>query len=305
MKKNLSVLVFLLLVFIGLNNIYADKNLLKYLPVQGEMAPWAPSEKAATYADKQLYDYINGGAEIYYEYGFTAVVTQEFFYEDQSLVVEIYQMSDAAAAFGIYSINRDSAKPAPPIGDDATLFDYHLTFWQDKYYVVIMGYSSDEKTREILKKFAEVVSKKISTHAQMPSLISRLPGENRVPRSERWVEGILSMNGQYYFGLENVWQVDGNLVKAGVADYSAENYKATLIVVEYPDKTSAAGAAKMGISRLNEKLQLLAQDTDEYTGWQDSKNRFYFLSRNETSIGIVIRGNDENFAKQLLKNLFE
>ena len=61
-----------------------------------------------SYAGKQLYGYINGGAELYHEYGFVRVDAVRMKKESFELTVEVYEMGDARSAFGIYSIYNDS-----------------------------------------------------------------------------------------------------------------------------------------------------------------------------------------------------
>ncbi len=90
------------------------------LPSNTEISPWSKNGSANIYKENRLFEYINGGAEIFFEYGFSQLITQEYIYDDESLMVDIYEMNDAAAAFGIYSINRDYKLPAINIGDDGT-----------------------------------------------------------------------------------------------------------------------------------------------------------------------------------------
>jgi len=57
-----------------------------------------------TFNGNSLWGYINGGADIYLEYGFKGLRVQEFTLDDQVIKAEIYLMSDQESAFGIYSI---------------------------------------------------------------------------------------------------------------------------------------------------------------------------------------------------------
>lgn len=57
-----------------------------------------------TFNGNSLWGYMNGGADIYLEYGFQGLRVQEFKIDDQIIKAEIYLMSDQESAFGIYSI---------------------------------------------------------------------------------------------------------------------------------------------------------------------------------------------------------
>lgn len=64
---------------------------------------WAVVDSQA-YAGKQLFGYINGGAELYHEYGFVRLDVRRFRRGNMEATVDVYQMSDAAAAYGLVSL---------------------------------------------------------------------------------------------------------------------------------------------------------------------------------------------------------
>ncbi|MBI9036991.1 MAG: hypothetical protein JEY97_02555 [Bacteroidales bacterium] len=59
-----------------------------------------------TFNGNSLWGYMNGGADIYLEYGFKGLRVQEFKLDDQIIKAEIYLMGDQESAFGIYSIKK-------------------------------------------------------------------------------------------------------------------------------------------------------------------------------------------------------
>jgi len=72
-------------------------------PTADDLDGWTPVGDPEQYEGLDLYELINGGAEVYHEYGFRRVLAQE--YGDGAnryIAVEIYEMESAAAAFGIY-----------------------------------------------------------------------------------------------------------------------------------------------------------------------------------------------------------
>jgi hypothetical protein len=65
------------------------------------------------YEGASLTGYINGGAELYREYGFRSLTVQEVTVRGgEELTIESYRMTDPAAAFGIFSISRSGCEPA-------------------------------------------------------------------------------------------------------------------------------------------------------------------------------------------------
>jgi hypothetical protein len=58
------------------------------------------------YDGNALFGYMDGGAELFREYGFAHLTAQEIRLDDQQLLVEIFRMRDSVAAFGIFSVSR-------------------------------------------------------------------------------------------------------------------------------------------------------------------------------------------------------
>ena len=51
-----------------------------------------------------LYGYMNGGSDLYFEYGFRKLTVRDIKYEGFSYTVELFQMDSPKNAYGIYSI---------------------------------------------------------------------------------------------------------------------------------------------------------------------------------------------------------
>ena len=65
------------------------------------------------YEGVSLTGYINGGAELYREYGFRTLTVQEVSIAGSGeLTIECYRMTDPAAAFGMFSVSRFGCGPA-------------------------------------------------------------------------------------------------------------------------------------------------------------------------------------------------
>jgi hypothetical protein len=168
------------------------------LPSEERVAPWTKKDSPRTYDRDHLFEYINGGADIFLEYGFVEVVTQEYVKGDISFVVEIYQMEDPEAAFGIYSFSRDHRAPSLAVGADGTRTDYQIAFYQSNYYVVVHTFSKEQEIKKDMLAFAGSIAAKIPRKGGIPSLIKYLPQDNLIVRSEKLVKGILGFNNLHY-----------------------------------------------------------------------------------------------------------
>ena len=112
-------------------------------------------------AGKELYGYIDGGAEIYLEYGFEELTVQQLQQGEQELLVEIYRMKDAEAAFGIFSVSHRKCSFVENFTRYHCDSPYQLLFVKGAYFVAITNYQGIEEAREKALAVARKISDKI------------------------------------------------------------------------------------------------------------------------------------------------
>ncbi|RPI04869.1 MAG: hypothetical protein EHM64_08550, partial [Ignavibacteriae bacterium] len=65
---------------------------------------WTRSDPVTIYSGTDLFKLIDGGADIFLEYGFKKVVVQRYSDRNEnSIDIEIYEMEDSSSAYGIFS----------------------------------------------------------------------------------------------------------------------------------------------------------------------------------------------------------
>lgn len=82
--------------------------------------------KTESYAGNALFGYIDGGAELYLEYGFKKLGRQEVLYSNEKFVVEIYQMAGPNEAYGVFSVQRFKCIPVDSLSPNTCLSKYQL-----------------------------------------------------------------------------------------------------------------------------------------------------------------------------------
>ncbi len=103
------------------------------------------------YTRESLFGYMNGGAELYLEYGFDRLAVTEIDIDDTGYKLEVYKMDDRAAAFGIYSVSVFRCDTSGHIGNYSCQSAYQLQFCKGPYYISIVN---DAGTRETVRKSA-------------------------------------------------------------------------------------------------------------------------------------------------------
>jgi hypothetical protein len=245
-----------------------QKSLADVLPESGEVAGWNKHRVTQHYEGEDLYEYIDGGAEIYHEYGFIQVVVQDYISDaEKSVSVEIFEMASPASAYGIYTFKTHSKGQMVRLGADAQLADYYLNFWKGPILVTITGFDETEDTRAGLLNIAKSVNSKMPDGEDKPIIVSFLPEENLVVQSLKYFTGFLGLrNSHPFFDLDIVGYEEG--IKG---DYSGEY---GLFIFRFKDETECQnGLGKMHgqndrrgrqffVDSLREYLLLVMGDVD-------------------------------------------
>ncbi len=136
-----------------------------------------------------LWDYINGGADTYLQYGFRLLLVSDWTAERDStrLSAEVYRMESPNHAFGIYSAERFGDETPIDIGVESYRGAYFLNFWKGPYYVKLSAMRSSKAAEESMMELAAAVAESIRGDFAPPELFERFPEEDRVQRSERFV----------------------------------------------------------------------------------------------------------------------
>ncbi len=182
------------------------------LPGAGFLPGWEASYDAVAYEGDDLFFLINGGADLYMEYGFADVAAVELKHPDKgSVYIELYRMDSDSAAFGIFSLRKGNlsveVNPAPWVvyGED------FLHVWQGPFYMSVSGGRLEKSAR--LQVFASLIG----------HLAEKAPAENRLPalyeeyrqaeaHSATYLMGPLALSNIYSFGHENPFRVGEGLV---------------------------------------------------------------------------------------------
>ncbi len=108
-----------------------------------------------TFTKESLFGYMNGGAELYLEYGFDRLVVSDLDYNGNTLKVEIYRMPSVDKAFGIYSVNIFRCDSLDGPCDYYCVSDYQLQLCKGEYYVNIINNSGSSEGLKAAKILAQ------------------------------------------------------------------------------------------------------------------------------------------------------
>lgn len=141
---------------------------------------------ATVYNPDSLYQYIDGGADLYLLYDFKALLHQDFKSGAAELTADIYEMTQPVDAFGIYASERSPDYKFIPIGAEGYKDKGILNFCAGRYYLKLAG--SGANVDALLEQFARLLSSRIGGTRTLPPVLEKLPRQNRIPHSEQYVK---------------------------------------------------------------------------------------------------------------------
>ncbi len=171
------------------------------LPENGFIPNWNLKDSIETYKDVDLFMYINGGADLYLEYGFVEVATGRYLnYFSNNILVDIYKMSSIDAAYGIFTLSSTSKGKPMDLGDQSLLYDYYLDLWKGTYFMRFTANKKDNGMIDTLLLFAKTIDPKITINGKKPQLTKafHLPGIEI--SNVKYITGIIGLNNVFNFG---------------------------------------------------------------------------------------------------------
>ena len=236
--RNLIIFFALILTLHGSNSLSKEIAIESLLPKKLPEG-WRRIGSPQVYNQKNLFNRINGQAELFFKYGFQKSVFAHYQNKSNSkdqIEIDLYDMGNVLQAFGIFSRFRSEDRPAG-VGLESYLEDASLLFYKGRYFVMLYATEVDPS---LLKRMAMTISSNITDSSPAPKEIDYFPKEGLKPGSiEYYPEGLL---GYQFFkrGFQGVY-----LEKAEDKDeLKAEDKEFHLFLAIFKNSQDAEGALK-------------------------------------------------------------
>ena len=189
------------------------------LPQDHFEAGWQKSEKVRRFNPYSLYYHINGGADLFLEFGFESLLVQYYAQSDEELTLEVYHMKSPESALGVYLMKCGQETPIQGISSRNSSNRYQFIILKGRFFIQIYNATGDESLMPVMVSLTGLLLKNIPEE-NPGSLFSLLPVENLIPGSERFIRGPIAMEPIFTFGRGDVLQL-GGLVFAVLGDYQS------------------------------------------------------------------------------------
>jgi hypothetical protein len=138
---------------------------------------WEQSGPARNYTADNLYDYKDGAAEGYLVFGFARMKGVDCKAGAVTLAIDVSEMADADAAWGMFAANRDPQAAIAPIGMGGQALPQSLLFAKGKYFVEMVETDGTADETAALRAFAAAMTPKLEGRETEPEAVKWFPKE--------------------------------------------------------------------------------------------------------------------------------
>jgi hypothetical protein len=142
------------------------------------------SSEIRTYTGESLFEYIDGGAELYHDYGFVEVATANYGQAGIEAIVDIYGFDTADHAYGLYASFRPPDPEPAPLGAEGFSTSSTIDFVKGKYVIRLIGFDESAETRKLLESLAALIDGGLPGDDYLPGSFSLFPPDSVIAATD-------------------------------------------------------------------------------------------------------------------------
>jgi hypothetical protein len=256
-----------------------------------QVLDWKASGPDAVYDRKTLYDYMDGGAEVYLAFDFREVFVRKYAdAAENELNLDIYDMGSPAEAFGMFSCDRQD--PEAGIGQGSEYGPGLLRFWRGRYFVSITVSGNEDKAEMAVLALGKAVAPLLGPDGALPEMLKLLPSAGLRPEKTAYFHNHVHLSNRYFVAPENILNLDEK-TECLFAEYrSGSDGSAFLLVVRYPGAALAKAAVLSFLRSFLPRADAEGAALTENGKWSMIKTR-------ENVLAVVFEGTSKDYAGRL------
>ncbi len=258
-----------------------------------KLLDWVSTGDDAVYDRKTIFDYMDGGAEVYLAFDFKEVFVREFKTPTgDQIALDIYDMGSSAEAFGVFTCDRED--PGAGIGQESEYGLGLLRFWQGRYFVSVTVAGDEEKAERAVLELGKAVAPLLGPPGEPPSLIKLLPETGLLKDKTSFFHSVINLNNRFFVSSDNILNLEPGKTDCLLAEYSTgDKETGKLLLIQYPDDVQAEAARQ---SFLRAFLPEAAE-----TGTALTENKKWVLARlKKNLLSIVFEAPSKEWAENLV-----
>lgn len=242
------------------------------MPPDGFATGWVKAEALRTFGGSRLFDHIDGGAELYLEFGFRTLGVQRYARGEDELVLEVYEMAGPESALGLYLMKCGRETPQAAIAVRNSSEAAQFTILKGRYFLHVNNASGRD---DLVPAMAALANRALETvpDERPADLLSMLPAEGLVPGSAALFRGPVALQAVYTLGEGDILDQRGEVFGASGAYEEPRDGRSSFILVAYPDAARAEAAYAGLVARLDLYLTIL-QKGESTCVFEDFKKEY-------------------------------
>jgi hypothetical protein len=193
MKKILpaiQLLCLFLLILVTILPVAAEDQEKRVLPASGFSPGWALEGPIKKYTGEDLFEYINGEAELYVQFGFKILAAGLYLKdgnEKLGLAADVYEMGSDLEAFGIYANYRKPEAEQLKAGTEGFVSPSQGMFYQGRYFVQLNASGAATQDQAVFLTLAGMISRNLPASPQSPLELDLLKIPALIPKTEKYI----------------------------------------------------------------------------------------------------------------------
>lgn len=131
-----------------------------------------------------LWEYINGGADVYHTYNFIEVATADYKQDNSEFVADVYRFQSPEGAYGMYTRLRPPDVEIVDLATEGFVSPGSLIFTRGESIVRLTGYDRSDESALLMNELAVAINRHLTGVSDPPPEFGLLPAENRIPHTE-------------------------------------------------------------------------------------------------------------------------
>jgi len=165
-------------------------GLADLLPAASSMDGWQIADGPTEYDSEGLFEYLNGGAPLYLDFGFEGMVHVRYQLGDDSLssvTLDIYDMGSDLGAFGLYRSGRPPNAEVRDWGAEGYRSGTVAATWKGGISIQAQADDDQPELIQAMESLVAQVAEGVAGGTSLPQIIGVLPSDGLVRWSERIV----------------------------------------------------------------------------------------------------------------------
>jgi hypothetical protein len=187
--RKICLIVSVLVILLGIfgcgqkKDIYEAGNFLPFI------VPDADIEKVSDkriYRGDSLWEYIDGGAELYHDYNFVEVATADYMAGEDEFVVDIYRFDTPLDAYGLYTNFRPPSPDTVNLGVEGYKSPSSINFVKGRYLVRLTAFDDSPHIDSALELTARAIDSTVPGTTQRSEMFKKFYFVDKIKYTDKY-----------------------------------------------------------------------------------------------------------------------